>query len=124
MTAYYDFTLENFTVEGNLSHSFDLPRDGWSADLGLNVGHVELDQEMILSTIDKAFDSYQWGTATIAANKVITDDISYYISGNFTVNTEDDTLDFDRGELASGADFSFNDSSSVFWIGTGLTVNY
>lgn len=118
--AAYDFTLDNFTVEGNLSHSFNLPRDGWSAELGLNVGHVELDSAFQATTLDKAFDSYQYGTATIAANKVITDDISFFVSGNFTVNTEDDTLDFD----IDSPNLGFNDDSSVFWFGTGFSATY
>jgi len=118
--AAYDFTLDNFTIEGNLSHSFDLPRDGWSAELGLNGGHVELDSPFQATTIDKAFDSYQYGTASIAANKVITDDISFFVSGNFTVNTEDDTLDFDIDTPNVG----FNDSSTAFWFGTGFSASY
>ncbi len=118
--AAYDFTLDNFTVEGNLSHSFNLPRENWTAELALNGGHVELDDTVQITTIDKAFDSYQYGTATIAANKAITDDISFYVSGNITVNTEDDVLDFDIDSVDTG----FRDSSSVFWFGTGFTVNF
>jgi len=118
--AAYDFTLDNFTVEGNLSHAFNLPREGWSADLGLNVGHVELDQFFQATTMDKAFDSYQYGTISIAANKVITDDISFFVSGNFTANTEDDVLDFDIDSLDTG----FRDSSTVFWFGTGFSATY
>jgi len=120
VSAYYDLTLENFTIEGNLSHSFDLPRDGWSLDAGLNVGHVELDETVQITTLDKAFDNYQYGTASLAANKVITDNINFYVSGNFTVNTEDDTLDFDL----DAASTDFRDSSSVFWVGTGLSVGF
>ena len=118
--AAYDFTLDNFTVEGSLSHSFDLPREGWSLDLGLTAGHVELDQEVQITTPDKIFDSYQYGTATIAANKAITDNVSFYVSGNLSANTEDDTLDFDIDNTTA----FFSDSSTVFWVGSGLSVNY
>ena len=120
VSAYYDFTLENFTIEGGISHSFDLPREGWTLDASLTGGHVELDQEVVLSTIDKAFDSYQYGTVSLAANKAITDNLSFYVSGNFTGNTEDDTLDFDIDNLPTG----INDSSSVFWIGSGISISY
>ena len=118
--AAYDFTLDNFTVEGNLSHSFDLPREGWSAEVGLNVGHVELDETIQVTTLDEAFDSYQYGTLSIAANKVITEDISFFVSGNFSANTEDDVLDFDIDAVDTG----FRDSDSVFWFGTGFSASY
>jgi len=93
--AAYDFTLDNFTVEGSLSHSFDLPREGWSLDLGLTGGHVELDQE-------------------------VTENVSFYVSGNLSANTEDDTLDFDIDNTTA----FFSDSSTVFWFGSGLSVGF
>lgn len=114
----YDFTLENFTVEGNLSHTFDLPRAGWSLDARLNAGHVDLSDNQFTGEIPVAFDSYQYGTATLAANKQITDNISYYISGNFTVNSEDNVLSFDIDEPG------FRDSDTAFWLGTGLAVDF
>lgn len=113
-TVYYDFTLETLTLEGSVGHSIDLPRDGWTADLGLTGGHVEAD----------GGGSYQWGTGTIAANKVITDAIGFYISGNFTVNSEDNTLGFDRELLASGRAVATRDSSTQFWLGTGISASY
>ncbi len=113
-TVYYDFTLENLTFEGSVGHSFDLPRDGWSADLGLTAGLVEPDEG----------SGYEWGTATIAANKAVTDAISFYVSGNFTVNSEDNTLGFDREVLANGLEVATLDSSTLFWFGTGLSVGF
>jgi len=118
--AAYDFTLDSFTIEGNLSHSFDLPREGWSAELGLNVGHVELDDPIQVTTFDEAFDNYQYGTLSLTANKVITKDISFSIGGNFSANTEDDVLDFDIDAVDTG----FRDSDSVFWFGTGFSASY
>jgi len=120
VTAAYDFTLDNFTIEGNLSHSFDLPRDGWSAELGLNAGYVELDSPFQATTLADAFDSYQYGTATIAANKAITDSIAFYVSGNFTVNSEDDVLGFDIENTSA----TFSDSSTALWLGTGFSVGF
>lgn len=119
--AAYDFTLDNFTIEGNLSHSFDLPREGWSLDAGLNVGHVELDQTVLGATPADNFDNYQYGTVSLTANKVITDSIGFYVGGNFTANTEDNTLNFD---IVDGTTNSFNDSDTVFWIGSGLSVGF
>lgn len=119
--AAYDFTLDNFTIEGNISHSFDLPREGWTLDAGLTGGHVELDQEVQLSTIDNVFDSYQYVTASLSANKAITENLSFYVRGNFTVNSEDDVLDFDIDNPIST---NFNDDSSVFWFGSGLAINF
>ena len=122
--AAYDFTLDNFTIEGNLSHSFDLPRDGWSLEASLNGGHVELDEVVTGATPDEDFDSYQYGTISLAANKVITDNIGFYVSGNFTANTEDDTLNFDIIDNTPDTPDSFNDSSTVFWVGSGLSVGF
>ena len=119
--AAYDFTLDNFTIEANLSHSFDLPREGWSLEAGLNVGHVELDQAAITTTAAEAFDNYQYGTISLTANKVITDSIGFYVGGNFTANTEDNTLNFG---IVDGTTSSINDSSTVFWIGSGLSVGF
>jgi len=119
--AAYDFTLDNFTIEGNLSHGFDLSREGWSLDASLNVGHVELDQSIQATTPDKAFDSYQYGTISLTANKVITDSIGFYVSGNFTANTEDNTLNF---SIVDNSTTSFNESSKVFWVGSGLSVGF
>ena len=115
LTAYYDVTLENLTIEGTVAHSIDLPRDGWSADLGLTGGHVDADSGV----------NYQWGTATIAATKNITENIDFYVSGNFTVNSEDNTLGFDREiDQNTGAAFATLDSDTQFWFGTGLSVSY
>ena len=118
--AAYDFTLDNFTIEGNLSHSFDLPREGWSLGLSLNGGHVELDSPLQFTTVDEAFDNYQYGTVSVSANKVITENLGFYVSGNFTANTEDNTLGFDIDNTTG----SFSDSSTQFWLGTGLSINF
>ena len=112
-TVYYDFTLENLTLEGSIGHSLPLPREGWTLDLGLTGGLVDSD----------AGTDYEWGTATASFNKAITDAISFYVSGNFTLNSED-LLDFDREVLANGVEFASVDSDTQFWFGTGLSVSY
>ena len=114
-TVYYDFTLESLTLEGSVVHTVDLPREGWSADLGVTGGHVDF---------DSGFD-YQWATATVAAKKDITENINFFVSGNFTVNSEDNTLGFDREiDELTGLDFATLDSDTQFWLGTGLSVSY
>lgn len=113
-TVYYDFTLENLTLEGSIGHTLPLPREGWTADLGLTAGLVDSD----------AGTDYEWGTATVSLNKAITDSIAFYLAGNFTVNSEDNTLGFDRQVLANGFEFATADSDTQFWFGSGLTVSY
>ena len=113
-TVYYDFTLENLTLEGSIGHTLPLPREGWTADLGLTAGLVDPDEG----------SGYEWGTATVSLNKAVTDSISFYLSGNLTVNSEDDTLGFDREVLANGFEIATLDSSTLFWLGTGLRVSY
>ena len=113
-TVYYDVTLENLTLEGSIAHSFDLPRDGWSAELGLTGGHVDSDSGL----------DYQWGTATAALNKDVSDNIAFYINGNFTLNSEDDTLGFGREVSPEGIASDTTDSDTQFWFGTGLSVSY
>ena len=113
-TVYYDVTLENLTLEGSIEHGFDLPRENWSAALGLTGGHVDA---------DSGFD-YQWATATVGLNKLITDNISFYVNGNFTLNSEDDTLNFEREVADSGIAFATLDSDTKFWFGTGLAVDF
>lgn len=113
-TAYYDLTLESLTLEGSIAHSLPLPRAGWTADLGLTGGHVDF---------DSGFD-YQWATATVALNKAVTDNISFYVSGNFTLNSEE-LLGFEKETIqATGLEFATVDSDTQLWIGTGLSVSY
>lgn len=113
-TVYYDFTLENLTLEGSVAHSFDLPRDNWSAELGLTGGHVDSDAGV----------DYQWGTASLTLNKVITESLHFHVGGNFTINSEDDTLGFDRDVTAGGIEFATRDSDTQFWLGSGLSISY
>ncbi len=115
VAAYYDVTLESLTIEGSVGHSIALSKPGWSADLGGTVGHVEAD----------GGGDYQWGTASVAFTKAVTEDIGFYLSGNFTVNSEDDTLGFDRNVVPeTSTPFATADSSTLFWFGTGISVGF
>jgi len=114
-SLYYDITLETFTAEASISHSFNLPVNGWEADLGLTTGHVE---------DDSPFD-YRWTTATVALITSFTDNVDFYLSGNFTVNSEDSTLGFERVEVPN-LDFAYGirEEDTLFWAGSGISVSF
>lgn len=114
-TVYYDFTLETLTLEGSVGHSIELSNPSWTTDLGLTAGHVEAD----------GGGDYQWATASLALNKAINDDVSFFVSGNFSLNSEDNTLDFDRVvDPASEIAFATVDSDNKLWFGTGIAVGF
>jgi len=114
-SLYYDITLENLTAEASIGHSFDLPVDGWSTDLGLTTGHVE----------DNGPFDYRWTTATVALNTSFADNVDFYLSGNFTVNSEDYSLGFERVEVPN-FDFAYGVTrdDTLFWAGTGISVSF
>jgi len=112
-SVYYDFTLDNLTLEGSVGHSFDLPRDLWTADVGVTGGHVD----------QGGGGSYQWATGTIALNKQIIEAVSFSLHGNLTLNSDADTLSFESVETPTGF-VPATDSSTLFWVGTGLTVGF
>lgn len=104
VAAYYDLTLEAFTVEGGVGHSLAIG-DAQSLDLGLTVGLVDGD----------GF-SYEWGTASAAVSHSFTDDVSAYFGANFAVNSED-ALDFDSA-------INGDPKGSMFWLGTGISAGF
>ena len=104
VTAYYDFTLEAFTLEGSGSHSVALGGAN-SLNLGLTVGLVD----------GNGF-SYEWGTASAAVNHAFTDNVSAYIGANVSVNSED-FLDFDS--ILNG-----DPQGDLFWVGTGVSAGF
>ena len=106
VTAYYDFTLEAFTGEGSIGHSFPLGGSN-SVDLGLTAGFVEGEGDF----------SYQWGTASAAVSHGFTDNVSAYVGANYTLNS-DDFLDFDRAINGSGP------KDNLFWVGTGVSAGF
>lgn len=104
VAAYYDFTLEAFTLEGGVSQSISVA-DSLSLDLGLTVGLVDGD----------GF-SYEWGTASAAVSHGFTDDVSVYVGANFSVNSEN-ALDFD-------GTINGDPEDSLFWLGTGISAGF
>ena len=117
VTAYYDFTFESFTLEGNVGHSFAIG-ESQSFDLGLTAGLV-----------DVSGGSYEWATASASVSHSFTDDVSAYIGGNFSVNTTDDTLDFEE-IFTVDADGVVTDisgggtSDSKLWFGVGVAAGF
>lgn len=104
VSAYYDFTLEAFTLEGGVGHSIPFG-DGQSLDLGATVGLVDGD----------GF-SYEWGSASAAVSHAFNDDVGVYIGANFALNSED-ALDFDS--IING-----DPKGSMFWLGTGISAGF
>jgi uncharacterized protein (TIGR02001 family) len=104
VAAYYDLTLEAFTLEGGVGHSVALG-DAQSLDLGLTVGLVDGD----------GF-SYEWGAASAAVSHAFTDDVSAYIGANFALNSED-VLDFDSA-------INGDPKGSMLWLGTGISAGF
>lgn len=104
VSAYYDLTLEAFTLEGGVGHSIAVS-DNQSVDLGLTVGLVDGD----------GF-SYEWGTASAAFNQSLTDDVAVYIGANYALNSED-LLDFDSA-------INGDPKGGMFWLGTGISAGF
>ena len=104
VSAYYDFTLESFTLEGSAGHSFALSENN-AFDLGLTVGLVDGD----------GF-SYEWATASASVSHGFTDDVSVYVGANYTLNSED-LLDFDSA-------LEGNPQGDLFWVGTGISAGF
>jgi len=104
VAAYYDFTLEAFTLEGGVGHSVALG-EAQSLDLGLTVGLVDGD----------GF-SYEYGQASAAVSHAFTDDVAAYIGANYALNSED-VLDFDS--ILNG-----DPKGSMFWLGTGISAGF
>lgn len=104
-TAYYDFTLEAFTLEGGVSHSLPVA-EKTSFDLGLTAGLVDGD----------GF-SYEYGSASASLAYAFTDAVSAYVGGNFVVNSED-ALDFE--DFIQG----LPQSDNIFFFGTGISAGF
>jgi len=76
--GYYDFTLEAFTIQGDLAHSQSLS-DKISLDLGLTAGLVDGENGA----------GYEWGQLSASLGYAFTDDVSAYVGANYAINSED-----------------------------------
>jgi len=113
ITAYYDLTLEAFTLEGGVGHSVPLSETN-ALDLGLTLGLVDGD----------GF-SYEWGSASASVSHSISDAASIYVGANFTLNSDDNTLDLDKfADPTSGTAFLAATSDNLLWFGTGISTSF
>ena len=111
LTAYYDFTFEALTIEGSAGHSVPVG-DSQSFDLGLTIGHVEVDD-----------GSYEWATASAALAHAFTDDVSAYIGANYSLSSEK-SLDFERTGSELLGYGSTTDDKDKLWFGTGISAGF
>lgn len=109
VTAYYDFTLEGFTLEGGVSHSLPVA-EKTSIDLGLTVGLVTAENDV----------NWEYGTASAALGYGFTDDVSAYLGANYTLSSSDDEgLGIDFDEIIQG-----NPQSDLLWFGIGVAAGF
>ena len=111
-TAYYDFTLEAFTLEGGVSHGL-ATSDRSSLDLGLTAGLVDAD----------GGGDYEYATVSAGWSFALTDDAALTAGANYSISSED-SLGFSRGTLPTGERFAFTDKDNLFWWGLGLSAGF
>lgn len=111
LTAYYDFTFKNLTLEASVGHSFQIG-EKQSFDLGLTAGLVDGEDGF----------SYEWATASASLGHSFTDAVSAYVGANFSLNSED-LLGFDAGGLDPD-DFGSPQDGDTFWVGTGISAGF
>lgn len=108
VTAYYDFTLEAFTLEGGVGHSL-ATSDKTSLDLGLTAGLV-----------DGQGVSWEYGTASASVGYAFTDAVSSYVGINYTLSSSDDAgLGLGYVDALNG-----NGNSDLFWAGIGVAAGF
>lgn len=113
VTAYYDLTLKAFTVEGGAGHSVAFGESN-ALDLGLTVGLVDGD----------GF-SYEWANASASVSHSISDAASIYVGGNFTLNSDDNTLNLEKfADPVTGTAFLSATDKSLLWFGTGISTSF
>jgi len=104
VSAYYDFTLEAFTIEGGVGHSF-AAGDKTSFDLGATVGLVDGD----------GF-SYEYGQASASLGYAFTDAVSAYVGANYALSSED-SLNY-RDILQGGG------KDNLLFFGAGVAAGF
>lgn len=101
VTAYYDFDLEAFTLEGGLGHSI-ATGEKTALDLGLTAGLVDGD----------GF-SYEYGQLSASLGYSFTDDVSTYVGANYVLSSED-TLGFTKA----------TPKDNLLWLGVGVAAGF
>jgi len=111
VTAYYDLTLDAFTLEGGIGHGLATSERS-SLDLGLTAGLV-----------DGEDFSYEYATAAAGWSFGLTDDAALTVGVNYSLSSED-SLGFSRGRLPTGDAFAFTDKDNLFWGGIGISSGF
>jgi uncharacterized protein (TIGR02001 family) len=107
--VYYDFDLQNLTIEGSVGHSIALSEEG-SVDMTAYLGWVALDENTM------GFDDYYYLGAGVAYSYAFTDNASFSIGVNWAGSSEDT-----MGTNGSGLTF---DSDNEFTFGTSFTAGF
>ena len=111
--AYYDTTLETFTLEGGVENSFAISTSPASFDVSATIGAVEPDEG----------DGYQYGSITAALSYAITEAASGYVGLTGVVSSEDTLYDTDF-DLASDDFDSFDFESNTVYYSIGLSTGF
>ena len=104
VSAYYDLTLEAFTLEGGIGHSI-ATGDKTSLDLGATVGLVDGD----------GF-SYEYGSASASLGYAFTDAVSAYVGANYALSSED-TLNYEKILQGDAKD-------NLLYFGAGIAAGF
>lgn len=104
LSAYYDVTLEAFTLEGGIAHSVPVS-ENVSFDLGASAGLVDGD----------GF-SYEYGSVSASVSKPLSDSTSAYVGANLALSSED-SLNYKK--LLAG-----NGKGSLVWFGAGISTSF
>ncbi|PHR91216.1 MAG: hypothetical protein COA69_11915 [Robiginitomaculum sp.] len=103
LTAYYDLTLEAFTLEGSVGYSVPLA-EKTSFDIGATVGAVSV----------KGAGDYQYGSLSGAVSYAVSEATSVYVGANFGFSSEDTFLKLS----------SFTPKGSSAWFGAGISTGF
>ncbi len=106
ISTYYDLTLETFTIEGGLGHSFPFSSKA-SLDLSGTAGAV----------LPDAGDDYQYLSLAGSVSYQFTPSTSAYIGVNGGLSSEDTFMDTDPDILDPA-------KSSSFWFGAGISSGF
>lgn len=104
ITAYYDLTLEAFTVEGDVSHSVSMS------------DKTSLDLSATLALVDGDGFSYEYGSASAALGYALSDNTSAYVGANYTINSEN-VLNFSKALAGDPKD-------NLLWFGAGISAGF
>lgn len=94
--AYYETETETLSLVGSVGHSIPMG-DKTSLDLGLEAGYVD--------------DVNEYATGSAAFSYAFTDDVSAYVSANYSLSSED-TLDY------------LDPKDNAFFFGTGIAAGF